>query len=115
MPLTEKHVLQRVSGVTAVRLKVWSERGWISPARSETGYVYTEIDVARCDLIRQFRDEMEIDSETVPVVLKLLDQVYSLRRELRMVTSAIKGLPEDAQRQVYEAIRNSHGDQREDE
>lgn len=104
--LTEQDVLQRVVGVTEVRLRTWVARGWICPARSETGHVYTELDIARCDLIRQFRDELEIDGETVPVVLKLLDQVYGLRRELRTLTRAVEQQPDNVRIQILETLRS---------
>lgn len=98
--LTEQDVLQRVVGVTQVRLHAWVARGWICPKQSEVGHVYTELDVARCDLIRQFSDELEIDSETLPVVLKLLDQVYGLRRELRAVMRAVEEQPDDVRKHI---------------
>jgi chaperone modulatory protein CbpM len=104
MMVSEKDALERVSGLTQVRLRTWISRGWIAPAQGQAGYVYSEIDIVRCDLIRQLRDEMEIDRETVPVVLSLLDQVYGLRRELRTVMRAIERQPEDVRRQILDAL-----------
>jgi chaperone modulatory protein CbpM len=104
MPVSEKDALERLAGLTEVRLRTWVSRGWVSPAQSETGYVYSEIDIVRCDLIRQLRDDMEIDRETVPVVLSLLDQIYGLRSELRSVMRAIERQPEAVRRQILDAL-----------
>ena len=108
--LTEQDVLQRVVGISEVRLRTWVARGWICPAQSDAGDVYTELDIARCDLIRQFRDELEIDSETVPVVLKLLDQLYGLRRELRTLMRALEQQPDDVRSQVLATLRLLKGE-----
>ena len=104
--LTEQDVVERVVGMTEVRLRTWVARGWICPAESDSGHRYTELDVARCSLIRQFRDELEIDGETVPVVLKLLDQVYGLRRELRTLVRALELQPDDVRSRVLDTIRS---------
>jgi chaperone modulatory protein CbpM len=108
--LTEQDVVQRVVNLTEVRLRTWVARGWLSPAHAEGRHVFTELDVARCNMIRQFRDDLEIDDETVPVVLSLLDQVYGLRRELRNVMRAIGSQPEDVRRQMLKAIKNQRED-----
>lgn len=107
--LTEKDILDR-AGVTQVRLRVWVARGWLSPAQSEAGLSFTELDVARCNLIREFRDDLEIDSETLPVVLRLLDQIYGLRRELRNVTRAIEQQPTDVQARILKVVKAARRD-----
>jgi chaperone modulatory protein CbpM len=104
MMVPEHDALQRVVGVTEIRLRTWVSRGWVSPTQTETGYVYSELDIARCDLIRQLRDDLEIDRETVPVVLSLLDQVYGLRRELRALMRAVERQPESVRRQILDAL-----------
>ncbi len=100
MMLSEQEVVQRVSGVSLVRLRRWVARGWIVPSASAGTVIFTELDLARCELIRQFRDELEIEPETVPVVLSLLDQIHGLRRQLRNVMKAIDQEPEELRRRI---------------
>ncbi len=104
--LTEKDVLLRVSGVTRMRLQTWVERGWLSPAQTDTGHAFSDLDIARCALIRQMRDDLEFDDETVPVLLALLDQVYGLRRELRAVLRAVEAQPDDISSQILEVLKS---------
>ena len=101
---SENDVIKQVPGVTSVRLRRWISRGWLSPASSERGIVYTELDIARCRLIREFRDDLEIDEETLPVVLKLIDQVYDLRRELRTLSRAVDQQPDNVRREIVKAV-----------
>lgn len=104
----ESEVIRQVPGVTIVRLRRWISRGWVSPAQSESGVLFTELDIARCRLIRELRDDLEIDNESLPVVLKLLDQVYDLRRELRTLTRAVDQQGAEVRRKILEAVRQAH-------
>ncbi len=104
MTLSEKDVLRRVTGITRIRLQAWVQRGWIIPSASREGVRYTEVDVARCDLIRQLRDDLGVENESVEIVLSLLDQVYGLRRELRAVVRAVESQPDDIRAGILEAL-----------
>lgn len=107
MTIKDKDVVQSVVGLTQVRLKTWVRDGLVVPTETDTGFVYTEIDVARCNLIRQLEDELEIDGEILPVILSLLDQIYGLRREMRVLTKAIEQQPESVRVQILELIRQN--------
>ncbi|MDR3537398.1 MAG: chaperone modulator CbpM [Acetobacteraceae bacterium] len=75
-------------------LTAWVERGWVRPEAAETGWVFEEIDIARVRLIHDLRRTMEVEEGAVPVVLSLLDQVYALRSQLRVVLRAVDDQPE---------------------
>jgi len=104
MTFSEKDVLCRVSGVTSIRLQTWVQRGWVIPAASNEGHRYSDVDVARCDLIRQLRDELGVENESVEIVLSLLDQVYGLRRELRAVVRAVESQSQETRSSILEAL-----------
>jgi chaperone modulatory protein CbpM len=111
MTLREQDVLRSITGLTRIRLETWIQRGWVMPTRSESGYIYTEIDIARCNLIRELEDELEIDHEALPVVLSLLDQLYGLRRELRVIIRAIEKQPRDVRSQILDLIQQKPEDE----
>lgn len=70
-------------------LTTWIARGWIRPERDrEGGFMFAEIDVARVRLVHDFRRDLAIEEETMPVVLSLIDQIHDLRRALRAARSA---------------------------
>jgi len=105
--IKEEQVLLRVHHLTVRRLRSWVERGWVSPIRGEEGNEYDEIDVARIDLIRQLRDDMSVDPEAVPFLLSMIDQVYSLRRELRCVMRAIDNQPESVKSKIISELKKT--------
>ncbi len=98
-------VLARLPGVQVVELTQWVERGWVRPEAGEAGGLeFHEIDVARCRLIVDLRQDMGVNEDAVPVVLGLLDQVYELRGRLRAMTAALAGQPEEVRRAMLATL-----------
>ena len=61
------------------------------------------MDVARVELILDIRREFALDEETMSLVLGLLDQVYSLRRQMRRLCHALETQPPE----IRDAIRKA--------
>jgi chaperone modulatory protein CbpM len=83
----------------------WVERGWVRPEGTEPDFVFQDIDVARVRLIRDFRHTMAVSEETMPLVLSLLDQVYTLRGQMRAIARAVEGQPEPVRAAILAALR----------
>ena len=94
-------------GVSRTELVGWIEQRWVLPKEESGGYLFDEIDLARAKLIVELRHDFDVNDEAMPVILQLLDQVYSLRRALGELESAIEHLPDDARRQLDELLRGS--------
>ena len=104
--------MMRFTAVTALfpdlresELLSWVERGWVRPEGTEPDFVFQEIDVARVRMIRDFRTTLEVSEETMPLVLSLLDQVYTLRGQMRAIARAVEGQPEAVRAAILAAIR----------
>jgi chaperone modulatory protein CbpM len=93
-------VLRLIGGLEEAELRRWIEERWVRPETVAQGYVFREVDVARVQLIVELRHELAIDEESMPVVLHLLDQVYALRRRLRVLSEALDAQPEEVRRAV---------------
>jgi len=102
--LSEREAISSISGLSAHRLKTWVERGWVTTIVTENGPIFGEIDVARMQLICTLRDDLEVDTEVLPAMLNLLDQLYGLRRELRATRQAIAAEPEDIRQRIGKRI-----------
>jgi len=74
-------------------LEAWIAEQWIKPVRDESGWLFAEADLARAQLIRDLMEELAVETETVPVVLSLIDQNHALRRQLHDILAAIGALP----------------------
>lgn len=104
MSLTEQMVLSRIRRLTQRDLRRWLHEGWVRPAMGETGPVFDEIDVARLRLLCDLRKDMALPSDTLPVVLTLIDRLHETRRELRMLVEALADQPEDVRRTVISRL-----------
>jgi chaperone modulatory protein CbpM len=93
--------------VSGDELNIWIEQNWVLPVEEEGRYLFDSTDVARVRLIAELRRDMGVNEEAMPVVLRLLDQVYGLRRALADLTAAIKHLPEDARSQLETELRKA--------
>lgn len=104
MSLTEEDVVMAVEQLTVRRLRLWVRKGWVAPRTSESGPRFDEMDVARIRLICEFKDELNVNEDAVPIVLSLLDQLYGARRELRQLAAAIERQPEDVRQRIRSVV-----------
>ncbi len=65
-------------------LEIWIEEEWLAPSETPER-AFTEIDLARAQLIRDLMDDLGVNAEGVGVVLNLVDQVHGLRNVLAEV------------------------------
>jgi chaperone modulatory protein CbpM len=90
-------VIARFGSLDESRIADWIARGWVhAEGASPAEWLFSEIDIARLHLVRELSVDLALDEETMPLVLSLLDQVYSLRRTLRTVMDIVNAAPETA-------------------
>ena len=97
-------ILIRYRGLARSELLRWVEERWVLPERRAETWVFHEVDVARIELIIEIRRDFAVDDEAMPLVLSLLDQVYSLRRQMRRLCDAVSAQPEDIQAAIRRAL-----------
>jgi chaperone modulatory protein CbpM len=86
-------LVREIEGLDAEELRQWIAEQWVRAEKSDRGFFFHEVDVARVRLIRELRHELAIGDEAIPVILQLLDQVYALRRRLRRLCDAVEAQP----------------------
>jgi chaperone modulatory protein CbpM len=87
----------------------WVENRWVLPERHAETWMFHEVDVARVELILGISRDFAIDEEAMGLVLRLLDQVYGLRRQMRRLCDAVAMQPEDIQDAIRRALPKRHG------
>lgn len=92
--------------IGASELTAWIEQHWVLPVEVDGDLVFDDSDVARVRLIAELRNDLGVNEDAIPVVLRLLDQVYGLRRALAELNEAIQTLPESAQDQLRAYLNN---------
>jgi chaperone modulatory protein CbpM len=62
----------------------WVEEGWLV-SREATDLIFSDVDLARAQLIVDLKEDIGVNDEGVGIILDLLDQVHGLRNALRTV------------------------------
>jgi chaperone modulatory protein CbpM len=105
MPVRFDEVLVTLD-IGASELSAWIEQHWVLPVEEDGDFLFDDTDVARVKLIAELRNDLGVNEDAIPVVLRLLDQVYSLRHALAALNEAIQELPESAQDQLRAHLSN---------
>jgi len=63
-------------------LEIWIEEEWLLPKQSEGGRLFSDLDLARANLIVDLQDNMGVNEAGLDVILHLLDQMHGLRRAM---------------------------------
>jgi chaperone modulatory protein CbpM len=63
-------------------LEAWIAEEWIVPTGPDPEVSFTEADVARVELIRDLKGDLEVNDPGVGVILNLVDQMHGLRKML---------------------------------
>jgi chaperone modulatory protein CbpM len=96
-------LIRRFAALDRAELTRWVENRWVLPEEAGGRWVFHEVDVARVELILEIRHEFAVDDEALALMLNLLDQVYSLRRQMRRLAGALEAQPPE----IREAIRKA--------
>ncbi len=88
--------------VTAIHVERWVARGLVRGLEP--------IDQARLRLLNELADDLGLDDDTVEAVVALIDQVHTLRTELRLVAAAIAEQPPQTREAIAGSLRRLSGD-----
>jgi chaperone modulatory protein CbpM len=72
-------------------LDIWLEQRWLIPDQTSAGMNFSEMDVARANLIRNLKADFGVNDEGVEVILHLVDQLHGLRRALAHLNRDLQG------------------------
>lgn len=83
------------------------QQSWVLPVEEEGAYFFDEADVARVRLIVELRGDLAVNDEAVPIILRLLDQVHSLRHAVDELHGAIESLSGSARAELEAAMKKA--------
>ena len=95
---------RRFAALDRVELVQWIENRWVLPEEEGGRWLFHEVDIARVELILEIRREFAVDDEAMALVLGLLDQLYSLRRQMRRLSDAIECQPAEIRDAIRQAL-----------
>lgn len=99
-----EEIVERIEALQRSDLEAWISEALISPQEDAGVIVFSEMECARIRLICTLRYELEIDADTLPTVLSLVDQLYKTRRHLLKLTAAVAVQDKSVQAAILDAI-----------
>ena len=97
-------LVEKISALQRSDLEVWIREELVTPRHEAGGAFFTDMECARVGLICTLHYELEIDAETLPVVLSLVDQLYETRHRLLSLTAAVAAQDTDIQAKIIAAM-----------
>jgi chaperone modulatory protein CbpM len=91
-------------GIGRDELVTWIERRWIMPLTSGSEYLFSEADLARAQMIAEFRRDLALDDDALSLVLDLVDQLHATRRRLRQLVAVVCELPDDQCQSILQRL-----------
>jgi chaperone modulatory protein CbpM len=71
-------------------LEAWVAAGWLAPPQTDPELMFSDVDLARVQLIRDLREDFGVNDEGVSVILHLVDQMHGLRRSMQELLNEMR-------------------------
>ncbi|MDP2120056.1 MAG: chaperone modulator CbpM [Hoeflea sp.] len=97
-------VIAIVPGLSRTDLDRWIQAALIEADQDADRPALNETQVARVRLVCSLRYDMEVEEETLPVVLDLIDQLHAARARLHRLSQAVLAQDEEVRAAVLEIM-----------
>jgi chaperone modulatory protein CbpM len=64
-------------------VEAWITAGWLIPPQTDPELGFSDLDLARAQLIRDLREDLGVNDEGIAVILHLVDQMHGLRASMQ--------------------------------
>ena len=85
-------------------LESWIEDRLVVASREAETFLFSDMESARVRLLCTLRYELEIDADTLPVVMSLIDELYHTRQRLLSLAAAVAAQEENVQDSIVAAL-----------
>ena len=102
-------LVERITALQRSDLEAWIRDELVVPRQDAGTMVFNDIEFARVRLICTLRYELEIDADTLPVILSLIDQLYETRQRLRSLSAAVTTQNKSIQDAILAAMEGDSG------
>lgn len=99
-----EEIVEQIDALQRSDLDAWISDELISPQADGTMLIFSEMECARIRLICTLHYELEIDADTLPVILSLVDQLYQTRQHLLTLSAAVATQDKAVQAAILGAI-----------
>jgi chaperone modulatory protein CbpM len=91
--------------LTVMHVERWVARGLLRPSGRAETWTFEQVDVARVRLLAELADDIGLDDDTMEAVVRLVDQVHTLRGQLALLAQAIAEQPPETREAIAAALQ----------
>jgi chaperone modulatory protein CbpM len=93
-----------ISSLQRSDLEAWVREELVVPRQEAGSLLFTDMDCARVRLICTLHYELEIDADTLPVVMSLVEQLHDTRERLLSLAAAVAVQDKEVQTAILAAM-----------
>ena len=97
-------LVEAIAALQRSDLEAWIREELVTPRDQAGAPFFTDMESARVRLICTLHYELEIEAETLPVVLSLIDQLYDTRERLFSLIDAVTMQDKHVQAEIIAAM-----------
>ncbi len=97
------------AGLTSLRIERWVARGLLRPVGDSDDWRFEQVDVARARLLAELGDDIGLDEDSVEAIVRLIDQVHTLRDQMALLARAIADQPPATREAIAASLRRLSG------
>jgi chaperone modulatory protein CbpM len=104
-------IVEQIGDLQRNDLDAWIREALISPQEDGGDLVFSEMEYARIRLICTLHYDLEVNADTLPIVVSLVDQLHQARQRLLKLTAAVVTQDKSVQAAILEAFELSNTDE----
>lgn len=104
-------IVEQIGDLQRNDLDAWIREASISPQEDGGDLVFSEMEYARIRLICTLHYDLEVNADTLPIVVSLVDQLHQARQRLLKLTAAVVTQDKSVQAAILEAFELSNTDE----
>jgi len=103
-------LVDQIAALQRHDLEAWIGEAFVSPREEAGTLFFSDTQCARVRLICTLRYDLDVDMDTLPVILSLLDQLYDTRHRLMSLTAAVTAQDKAVQGAILAALESALGE-----
>lgn len=101
-----EELVSAIAELNGEDLRAWMREALVTPDSDDGTPVFSEKECARIRLICTLHYEMDVDADTLAMVMSLIDQLHQSRENLRKLSSAVMAQNEAVRSAIMTALRD---------
>lgn len=102
---SEAEVVAILDGLDLDRLRSFVSAHVVTPVVTPQGAAYTETDLARLQLLCDLSDFYDLPSDSLGMVMSLIDQLNTARGDMRALIQAVATEPDEVRGRIQKSVR----------